>query len=527
MRHIGAHLERDDGEEIPEEQRTGIAHEDPGRMPVVQQEREAGGGDDHREAAHQLLAFEQGDDRQRAGDDRRDHPARGVHVVEEVERVGDHHDPYHRDDGVDGVAEQAGLGAGGHRDRRGRDLDEEPDGGPNGSHVVDETDDPHHDRAGEDRGGLRLPFGEGKEKATAPSAMATPPRYGVGVVCAFPAAGWSVIPLASAKRRGERNQRRDDDERDASGEHDAGHGFLGNRMDTGFGTLRSGGPTGFGAARPTVLGRRVRGRHHTTVWPAVVTLCGQESPTLCPTSPTPPHTTATAPPSSPTSARGRWTETEPAWMALRGARPRRTRSRSATWPPTIRRPTGRRAVSAVHHSSTPSSISVSRRCARATSRRRTLNAGETFYPLHAYVCGQCFLVQLEQYVSAEDIFRDYAYFSSYSDSWLAHAKAYVEMITARLRLHQQSLVVELASNDGYLLQYFAEYGIPVLGIEPAENVAKDAVERGVETLTEFFTVELANQLVARRHPRRPGDRQQRVGPGPRPQRLRRRRQACC
>jgi SAM-dependent methyltransferase len=124
-----------------------------------------------------------------------------------------------------------------------------------------------------------------------------------------------------------------------------------------------------------------------------------------------------------------------------------------------------------------------------------LNAGEAFYPLHAYVCGECFLVQLEQYVSAEDIFRDYAYFSSYSDSWLAHAKAYVEMITARLRLHQQSLVVELASNDGYLLQYFAEYGIPVLGIEPAENVAKDAVERGVETLTEFFTVELANQLV--------------------------------
>ena len=124
-----------------------------------------------------------------------------------------------------------------------------------------------------------------------------------------------------------------------------------------------------------------------------------------------------------------------------------------------------------------------------------LNAGETFYPLHAYVCGQCFLVQLEQYVSAEDIFRDYAYFSSYSDSWLAHAKTYVEMITARLRLHQQSLVVELASNDGYLLQYFAEFGIPVLGIEPAENVAKDAVERGVETLTEFFTVELANQLV--------------------------------
>jgi SAM-dependent methyltransferase len=124
-----------------------------------------------------------------------------------------------------------------------------------------------------------------------------------------------------------------------------------------------------------------------------------------------------------------------------------------------------------------------------------LNAGETFYPLHAYVCGQCFLVQLEQYVSAEEIFRDYAYFSSYSDSWLAHSHAYVEMITRRLRLHQQSLVVELASNDGYLLQYFAEYGVPVLGIEPAENVAKVATEQGIDTLAEFFTLELANQLV--------------------------------
>jgi SAM-dependent methyltransferase len=124
-----------------------------------------------------------------------------------------------------------------------------------------------------------------------------------------------------------------------------------------------------------------------------------------------------------------------------------------------------------------------------------LNAGETFYPLHAYVCGQCFLVQLEQYVSAEEIFRDYAYFSSYSDSWLAHSRAYVEMITRRLRLHQQSLVVELASNDGYLLQYFAEYGVPVLGIEPAENVAKVATEQGIDTLAEFFTLELANQLV--------------------------------
>jgi SAM-dependent methyltransferase len=126
-----------------------------------------------------------------------------------------------------------------------------------------------------------------------------------------------------------------------------------------------------------------------------------------------------------------------------------------------------------------------------------LNKMEPFYPLHVYVCEKCFLVQLEEYVSPADIFTDYAYFSSYSDSWLAHAKAYTDLITQRLNLSAKSLVVELASNDGYLLQYFVEKGIPVLGIEPAANVAAVAVKKGVPTLVEFFGVNLAQKLAGR------------------------------
>jgi SAM-dependent methyltransferase len=123
-----------------------------------------------------------------------------------------------------------------------------------------------------------------------------------------------------------------------------------------------------------------------------------------------------------------------------------------------------------------------------------LNRMEPFYPLHAYVCETCFLVQLEQYVAPEDIFTEYAYFSSYSDSWVAHARAYVELVTERLGLGPDSFVVELASNDGYLLQHFVGGGVPVLGIEPAKNVAAVAVERGVPTLTEFFSQALAARL---------------------------------
>ena len=122
--------------------------------------------------------------------------------------------------------------------------------------------------------------------------------------------------------------------------------------------------------------------------------------------------------------------------------------------------------------------------------------GEVYYPLHVYVCEDCFLVQLEEYESPESIFSDYAYFSSYSDSWLKHCENYCEKMTSRLGLKQDSFVVEVASNDGYLLQYFVRQGIPVLGIEPAANVAKVAVEKGVPSLVEFFGAELAAKLAA-------------------------------
>lgn len=125
-----------------------------------------------------------------------------------------------------------------------------------------------------------------------------------------------------------------------------------------------------------------------------------------------------------------------------------------------------------------------------------LNRGETYYPLHVYVCDRCFLVQLEQYETAENIFSDYPYFSSYSDSWLKHAENYCGHMTDRIGLTGQSFVVEVASNDGYLLQYFVQRNIPVLGIEPAANVAQVAVEKGVPTLVRFFGAQLARQLAS-------------------------------
>lgn len=125
-----------------------------------------------------------------------------------------------------------------------------------------------------------------------------------------------------------------------------------------------------------------------------------------------------------------------------------------------------------------------------------VNQGEIFYPLHVYVCDECFLVQLQQYVSAASIFEEYAYFSSYSDTWLAHARNYTEEMIERFGLGKASHVVELASNDGYLLQYFVGRGVPVLGIEPAANVAKAAVEKGVPTLVKFFSGSLAAELAA-------------------------------
>jgi SAM-dependent methyltransferase len=123
-----------------------------------------------------------------------------------------------------------------------------------------------------------------------------------------------------------------------------------------------------------------------------------------------------------------------------------------------------------------------------------LNQMEPFYPLHVYVCQNCYLVQLEEYVKPEDIFTEYAYFSSYSDSWLKHAHDYTEMIVERLKLGKNSLVVEVASNDGYLLQYFIKKGIPALGIEPAINVAEVALQKGIPTRVEFFGVESARTL---------------------------------
>jgi hypothetical protein len=125
-----------------------------------------------------------------------------------------------------------------------------------------------------------------------------------------------------------------------------------------------------------------------------------------------------------------------------------------------------------------------------------VGAMESFYPLHARICQRCLLVQLEEFVAPEEIFTEYAYFSSYSDSWVAHARAYVETAVERFGLGPDSLVVELASNDGYLLQHVVERGIPALGIEPAANVAVAAREKGIETVVQFFGRELAARLVA-------------------------------
>jgi len=127
-----------------------------------------------------------------------------------------------------------------------------------------------------------------------------------------------------------------------------------------------------------------------------------------------------------------------------------------------------------------------------------LDDAEPFYPLHVRICSACLLVQLPAYVSGEDIFSDYAYFSSYSDSWVAHAKDYAQAMTARLGLTPKSLVTEVASNDGYLLQHFLAHGIPVLGVEPAANVAAAARARGIRTENQFLGAE-TGRLISRRY----------------------------
>ena len=123
-----------------------------------------------------------------------------------------------------------------------------------------------------------------------------------------------------------------------------------------------------------------------------------------------------------------------------------------------------------------------------------LDGPETFYPLHVRLCESCLLVQLPAYVSGEDIFSDYAYFSSYSDSWVAHAGRYAEAMVGRLGLHSGSLVTEVASNDGYLLQHFLARDIPVLGVEPAANVAEAARARGIRTVVQFLGAETGREI---------------------------------
>jgi SAM-dependent methyltransferase len=120
---------------------------------------------------------------------------------------------------------------------------------------------------------------------------------------------------------------------------------------------------------------------------------------------------------------------------------------------------------------------------------------EPFYPLVVFVCGQCFLVQLEEFESPSGIFSDYSYFSSYSESWVEHARVYTNMIVDRLKLGRDHRVIELASNDGYLLQHFVAKGIPVLGIEPAANVAEAAIRKNIPTQVEFFGESMARRLV--------------------------------
>ena len=128
--------------------------------------------------------------------------------------------------------------------------------------------------------------------------------------------------------------------------------------------------------------------------------------------------------------------------------------------------------------------------------KEALNSAEAFYPLRAFVCSECFLVQLEEFESPAQIFSDYAYFSSYSDSWLEHARAYAESMQERLKLDAASRVIELASNDGYLLQYFSASGVPVLGVEPAANVAAVAEKKGIPTRVEFFGRDAAKRMCA-------------------------------
>ena len=123
-----------------------------------------------------------------------------------------------------------------------------------------------------------------------------------------------------------------------------------------------------------------------------------------------------------------------------------------------------------------------------------IDSGEVFFPLKTFVCEKCFLVQLGEFKSPKEIFKNYAYFSSYSKTWVKHAEEYVDSLVKKFNFNKESLIIEIASNDGYLLQFFKKKNIPVLGIEPAENVAKNAIKKGIPTLTKFFGSKTAIEL---------------------------------
>ncbi|MDJ0637207.1 MAG: class I SAM-dependent methyltransferase [Paracoccaceae bacterium] len=150
-------------------------------------------------------------------------------------------------------------------------------------------------------------------------------------------------------------------------------------------------------------------------------------------------------------------------------------------------------------SQTLADLGVSPLCNKMVPAEKA-NEGEMFFPLKTFVCSNCLLAQLGEFAAPDDIFADgeYTYFSSFSTTWLNHAKTYVDTIIPRQNLDSDSFVVEVASNDGYLLQYFVEQGIPCLGIEPASNCVEAAKEKGVESWTEFFGTETAEKLVAER-----------------------------
>ena len=127
-------------------------------------------------------------------------------------------------------------------------------------------------------------------------------------------------------------------------------------------------------------------------------------------------------------------------------------------------------------------------------KKEELEKKEKYYPLRVFVCSKCFLVQLEEFESPKEIFSEYAYFSSFSEKWLEHAQKFVESVTSRFNLDHQSKVLEIASNDGYMLQFFKDRKIPVLGVEPAVNISKIANEREIPTITKFFGSDVAEEI---------------------------------